>query len=154
MTAPAAASRRAAAGLAALAGLATFLLLHLIFTLTWNALFAARPWPGYEAAMQGGAVEPWFVHSPASLGLTRAVLFTGALAIALIGRRARWLTALAFWAGASAGVMLTYATTTVRSLPWGWLGFFLYPFRVLLPIVLGTAIGELARRSILPLRRV
>ena len=153
MTAAAAAHRPAAAALAGLAGLATLLLLHLFFTLSWDALFAPRPWPGYETAMRAGTIEPWFVHSPASLWLTRAVVFAAALTIALLGRRARWWNALAFWGGSAAGIMLTYATTTVRSLPWGWLGFVLYPFRVLIPIVLGTALGELARRTILPHRR-
>jgi hypothetical protein len=153
VTDPAAASRRAAAGLALLAGLALFLLLHLFFFLAWDAVFAPRPWPGYEDAMRSGTIEPWFVHSPASLWLTRAVVFAAALAIALASHRARWSNALAFWAGTAGGVVVTYATTTVRSLPWGWLGFVLYPLRVLIPVVLGTALGELARRTILPPRR-
>ena len=153
MTDSAAASRRAAAGLAVLAGLATFLLLHLFFFLAWDAVFVAHPWPGYETAMQSGTIEPWFVHSPVSLWLTRTVLFALPLAMALAARRARWATALAFWAGTASGIVLTYATTTIRTLPWGWLGYVLYPFRALIPIVLGTALGELARRTILPPRR-
>jgi hypothetical protein len=150
---PAAAARRAAAGLAALAGLATFLLIHLFLYVAWDSVFAAHPWPGYEQAMRSGTIEPWFVHTPASLWLTRAALFAIAFGIALAQKRGRWMTASAFWLGTGAGVALTYATTAIRSLPWGWLGFLLYPFRTLIPILLGTALGELARRTILPPRR-
>lgn len=149
----AALSRRTAAGLAFLAGLAAFLLLHLLFRLCWDSLFALAPWPGYEESMRRGLVEPWFVHTPRSLWLTRVVFFALALGIALARTHARWSTALGLWLGAAAGIVFTYATTSVRTLEWGWLGFVLYPFRVVLPILLGTGLGELARRTLLKPRR-
>jgi hypothetical protein len=93
-------------------------------------------------------VEPWFVHTPRSLWLTRSVFFLLALALALSAGRARWPAATALWAGAGMAVIFTWAMTTTRTMEYGWLGFAFYPFRLFLPILLGTALGELLRRTL------
>ena len=135
-----------------LTGLLTFLVLHLLFVSAWDRHFAAAPWPGYEESARRGLIEPWFINSPRSLWLTRAAFFMVAL-VAALGRRAkRWPHAALLWAGGSAGVLATYATTRMPSLPGGALGFVFYPFRILLPVILGTALGELAGRTFLAVR--
>jgi hypothetical protein len=132
----------------ALTGLLTFLSLHLLFVGTWGRVFAAAPWPGYEESARLGLIEPWFVNSPRSLWLTRAVYFLVAAGFAA-GRRAhRWPNAALLWAGGASGAILVYATTNMPSLPAGALGYVIYPFRLLLPVVLGTALGELAGRTV------
>lgn len=131
-----------------LAGLLTVSALHLFFIWTWGRLFIVAPWPGYEDSARLGLIEPWFVNSPRSLWLTRTVLFFLALGFALGGRRGRWPRALLLWAGAALAVIVTYATTRMPAMPAGGLGYVLYPFRVLLPILIGTAIGELAGRTL------
>lgn len=138
--------------LVAVLALAVFLALHVVFRLAWTGFFSALPWPGYEESTRLGLVEPWFVNSPRSLWLTRVTFFCLAFTVVFVSRRARWRAVAAVWIGASAGIVATWATTATRSIDWGWLGFVLYPFRVLLPIVLGGAIAGLVRRTIPRLR--
>lgn len=132
----------------ALTGLLTFLLLHLLFAGTWDRLFAVAPWSGYEESVRVGLIEPWFVNSPRSLWLTRALFFAVAFGLAAARRAGRWPNAAALWAGGAAGAVAVYATTSMPSLPGGWLGYAIYPFRLLLPVVLGTALGELTARAL------
>jgi hypothetical protein len=134
--------------LSALTGLFVFLSLHLFFRWTWDRLFASAPWPGYEESARLGLVEPWFVNSPRSLWITRTVLFAVACGSAFWRRSGRWPNAALLWAGAAAAAIAVYATTTMPSLPAGALGYVIYPFRLLLPVVLGTALGELAARAV------
>ncbi len=123
-----------------LTGLLAFLLLHLLFLSTWSDLFAVRPWPGYEAATASGIVEPWFVHSPRSLWLTRGVYLALGLVVAQrAGNRPPAL--LALWTGAAAGTIFVWATTTMRAMSWGWLGFVLYPLRLLAPVLAGWVLS-------------
>lgn len=129
-----------------LTGLLTFFCLHLLFIVTWDRFFLAAPWPGYEESARLGLVEPWFVNSPRSLWVTRTVFFLVAFAFALGRRPGRWPRATLLWAGAAIALIVTYGTSRMPSLPVGGWGFFIYPFRLLLPIVLGTAIGEFGRR--------
>lgn len=128
-----------------LSGLLAFLLLHLLFVLHWQ-WFAAAPWPGYEAATARGIVEPWFVHTPRSLWLTRAVLFLIAATFAFARSSSTLATAISIWLGAGIATVITYGTTLLPSLPWGWLGFLIYPLRLALPILLGTVAGALVGR--------
>jgi len=138
---------RAGRGLATLlTGTLVFLLLHLVFVFGWSRFFLAAPWPGYEESARRGLLEPWFINTPRSLWLTRTAFFTLAFVNAVARGRHRWPAALLLWTGAAAGVVATYATTSMPALPSGGLGYILYPFRLLLPIVLGTALGELLRR--------
>lgn len=134
-----------------LSGLLAFLLLHLLFVLHWQ-WFAAAPWPGYEAATARGIVEPWFVHTPRSLWLTRGVLFLIAATFALARPSSRMATAISIWLGAGIAALITYATTSLPSLPWGWLGFAIYPLRLALPVLLGAVAGALLARFRTPHR--
>lgn len=129
-------------------GLAIYLALHMVFVMAWAGFFSQVPWPGYEDSMALGLVEPWFINSPRSLWLTRFVLFATAFAIALATRRAHWSGAFALWLGAGAGIAATWATTSMRGLEGGTLGYVFYPFRVALPILLGTGLGALAVRTL------
>ncbi len=110
-----------------------------------------RPWPGYEAATATGIVEPWFVHTPRSLWLTRITF--AALALVVVGRTEhhRLGAATALWTGAAAGIAFVYATTSMRHLAGGWLGFVFYPLRLVLPILTGalaaTVISRLRARA-------
>ncbi len=138
---------RVARGLATLlVGTLTFLVLHLIFVFAWSRFFLAAPWPGYEESARRGLLEPWFINTPRSLWLTRAAFAVLAFVFAFARRRRRWPGALLLWTGAAVGVIAVYATTSMPTLPSGGLGYIIYPFRLLLPIVLGTALGELLRR--------
>ncbi len=128
-----------------LAGLLAFLLLHLVLVWRWS-WFAAAPWPGYEQATARGLVEPWFVHTPRSLWLTRATLFLLSAGIALEWQGSRIEAMLALWLGAALGVVFCYATTSLPSLEWGILGYFLYPLRIGLPVLIGSAAGSLFAR--------
>jgi len=128
-----------------LSGLLVFLLLHLLFVVNWP-WFMAVPWPNYEAATARGIVEPWFVHTPRSLWVTRAAFFILAMVTVLLREGARSANAFAIWLGAGTGVALTYPTTSLPSLEWGWLGFPLYPLRLVLPVVLGAAAGVVSAR--------
>lgn len=134
--------------LSALTGLLAFLSLHLFFTWTWDRLFASAPWPGYEESARLGLIEPWFVNSPRSLWITRAVFFAAASGLAARPRTHRWPNAALLWAGAAVAAVAVYATTSMPSLPAGTLGYIFYPFRLLLPVVLGTALGELGGRAL------
>lgn len=129
-----------------LGGLLVFLLLHLLFVLRWS-WFSAVPWSGYEAATARGIVEPWFVHTPRSLWLVRAVLFGVALLFSLRRTNGWLLNALALWLGAAAGVAFAYATTSLPALEWGSLGYLLYPMRVMLPVLAGALVGAILSRS-------
>lgn len=128
-----------------LSGLLVFLLLHLLFVVNWP-WFMAVPWPGYELATARGLVEPWFVHTPRSLWVTRAAFFILAMVTVLLRTGARSANALAIWLGAATGVALSYARTSLPSLEWGWLGFLLYPLRLVLPVLLGAAAGIVGAR--------
>lgn len=128
-----------------LGGLLAFLLLHFLFVLNWS-WFAAAPWPGYEAAMARGIVEPWFVHTPRSLWLTRAAIFLLAMTAALLRMHSTIATAFAIWLGAGIGIVFAYTTTSLPALEWGWLGFLLYPLRIVLPVLLGTVTGVVLTR--------
>ena len=147
MTGPAPAARRVPPSLAVLTGTAVFLALHLLFVLDWDG-FASPPWPGYDENVRRGLLEPWFVHAPRSLWLTRLVFFAVALGFAFAANRRRWLAGAMLWLGAAIAIAGTWATTTARTLDWGWLGYFIYPFRIVLPILIGTAMGDLARRTL------
>lgn len=136
----------------AVLGFVVFGALHLLFIAAWTDFFVLQPWPGYEESARLGLIEPWFVHSPRSLWLTRFSFFGVAFGVAFTRRHARWAGAAALWIGASAAIVAAWSMTSTRTLEGGGLGFAVYPFRVLLPIVLGTAIAELTRRTILPLR--
>jgi len=150
VTSAANAAKRGAGRLAALlAGFLTFVGLHVLFVLTWDRVFARSPWPGYEASARLGLVEPWFVNSPRSLWLTRAAFFAAAFIIGFGRRSGRWPRATLLWAGGAAALVAMYATTSMPALPAGELGFLLYPLRLFLPVVLGTALGELARHTFL-----
>ena len=140
--------KRAARGLAALlTGTLAFLLLHLFLEATWQRLFLVAPWPDYEQSARLGLIEPWFVNTPRSLWLTRITFFLLALGSALVLRRGRWSAAFLLWAGAAIGVIAMYASTSMPALPSGRVGYVIYPFRVLLPILLGTAAAALLRGS-------
>jgi hypothetical protein len=150
VTRAATAAKRGAGRLTALlGGFLTFAGLHVLFVLAWDRFFAGSPWPGYEASARLGLVEPWFVNSPRSLWLTRAAFFAAAFSVGIGRRSGRWPRAALLWAGGAAALVATYATTSMPALPAGELGFLLYPLRLFLPIVLGTALGELARHSFL-----
>jgi hypothetical protein len=129
-----------------LAGLLAFLLLHLFFILRWS-WFTASSWPGYEAATARGLIEPWFVHTPRSFWLTRAVFVGMAALIAFVRRSSRLAAALALWLGSGMGVVFTYSTTSMPSLEWGYLGYLMYPVRIGLPVLIGTAMGALLVRA-------
>jgi hypothetical protein len=138
---------RAARGLVTfMAGTLTFLVLHLTFVLAWRRLFLPAPWSGYEESARRGLIEPWFINTPRSLWLTRVAFFALAFVIAFARRRGRWPAALLLWAGAGVAVIATYATTSMPALPSGELGYIIYPFRLLLPVVFGTALAELLLR--------
>jgi hypothetical protein len=138
---------RAARGLATLlAGMLTFLFLHLVFVFAWSRFFLVAPWPHYEESARLGLLEPWFINTPRSLWLARAAFFALAFVLALVRRRGRWPAALLLWTGAATGVIATYATTSMPAMPAGKLGYLVYPLRLLLPVVLGTALGELLHR--------
>jgi hypothetical protein len=128
-----------------LSGLLVFLLLHLLLVVKWS-WFMAVPWPGYELATARGIVEPWFVHTPRSLWVTRAAFFMLAMVTVWLRTGARSANAFAIWLGAGIGVALAYATTSLPSLEWGWLGFLLYPLRLVLPVLLGAAAGTVGAR--------
>jgi hypothetical protein len=128
-----------------LCGLLVFLLLHLLFVVNWP-WFMAVPWPGYEVATARGIVEPWFVHTPRSLWLTRTAFFIVAMVTVLLRDGAQSANAFAIWLGAGTGVALAFATTSLPSLEWGWLGFVLYPLRLVLPVLLGAAAGVVGAR--------
>lgn len=128
-----------------LSGLLAFLLLHLLFVLHWP-WFAAAPWAGYEAATARGIVEPWFVHTPRSLWLTRGALFLIAASFGFAGGSSRLAIAISIWIGAGIAAGVSYATTSLPSLPWGGLGFVIYPLRLVLPVLLGTVAGVQLRR--------
>ena len=139
--------QRAARGIATVfAGALTFLALHLFFLLTWSRLFLVAPWPGYEESARVGLIEAWFVNTPRSLWLTRITFFGLALVSATVRRSGRWQGALLIGLGAASGVIGTYATTSMPAMPSGGLGYVIYPFRLLLPIVLGTALGGATHR--------
>ncbi|MGD8278870.1 MAG: hypothetical protein PVH00_12615 [Gemmatimonadota bacterium] len=139
---------RTARGFAALlAGTLMFLLLHLCFVTTWARLFLTAPWPRYEESARLGLIEPWFMNSPRSLWLTRIAFLLLAFAFAVARGRGRWPFAFLIWAGAAIGVATTYATTSMPAMPHGALGYVLYPFRLALPILLGTGLGALLRRT-------
>lgn len=131
-----------------LTGLLAFLLLHLFFGWTWGRLFAVAPWPGYEESARLGLLEPWFINTPRSFWLTRFTFFGIAFGFGYDTRPRRWPRVAWLWAGAAIGVAAVYATTRMPSMPAGALGFAMYPFRLLLPVVLGAALGELARRTV------
>lgn len=135
-----------------LTGLLTFFGLHLIFVATWDRFFLVAPWPGYEESARLGLIEPWFVNSPRSLWLTRTVFFLVALVFALGRRPGHWPRAALLWAGAAIALMVTYAASRMPSMPAGGWGFVIYPFRLLLPVVLGTTVGELSRRALIDRR--
>jgi hypothetical protein len=128
-----------------LAGGLTFLMLHLFFMLTWSRFFMPSPWPGYEATAVAGLIEPWFVNTPASLWLTRVTLFLLAFAITLFAAGRPGMVVPGFFTGAAAACASLWATTRAHTVEWGWLGFFIYPFRLLLPIVIGAALAEIIR---------
>ncbi|HUF67310.1 MAG TPA: hypothetical protein VMM79_01570 [Longimicrobiales bacterium] len=130
----------------ALPGLAAVIGLHALFVVTWDVLFAKPPWPGYEESARLGMIEPWFVNSPRSLWLTRIVLFTLAFGVVLSVRRRRAARVLALWIGVAAGVALTWATTTSSAFDGGTAGFFFYPLRAGLPIVVGGTAAALVHR--------
>jgi hypothetical protein len=129
----------------ALAGALAFFCLHLLFLFSWD-WFIASPWPGYAASTRAGFIEPWFVHSPRSLWLTRAVFFAVAFAIAVALRDRFIAAAFAFWIGAGIAVAVAWATTRAHTIAWGALGYLFYPFRLLLPVALGTLAGRIVRR--------
>jgi hypothetical protein len=130
----------------ALIGLLATLMLYLLFRAAWDTFFGVVPWPGYEESARLGLIEPWFINSPRSLWFTRATFFILAFATAMVCHDHRWSAAASLWIGAAIGIAATYATTTNRLLDWGWLGYAVYPFRVLLPVLLGTVIAELLVR--------
>jgi hypothetical protein len=128
-----------------LAGGLVFLTLHLIFILTWDRFFTTSSWPGYEASANGGLIEPWFVNTPASLWFTRATLFVMAFSITLFAGARPGSAALAFFTGAAAGCAAMWATTRAHAVEWGWLGFIIYPLRLLLPVVIGAVLAAIIR---------
>jgi hypothetical protein len=129
-------------------GAVTFVLLHLFMVATWRTLFAVAPWPGYEGATRAGIVSPWFINSPRSLWLARATIFLVAFLLAALRRTPPWRAALVFWLGIAIAVAAMYATTVLPSLPNGWIGYFVYPFRTLLPVLVATVAGDMVRRFV------
>lgn len=129
-----------------LPGFAATVGLHALFVTGWDALFARPPWSGYEDSARLGMIEPWFVHSPRALWLTRAVLFVLAFGIVLSVRKRRTARTVALWTGAAAGVALTWAATMSSTIEGGAAGFVFYPLRVALPIGAGALSAALAQR--------
>lgn len=129
-----------------LLGVATFVLLHIFMVATWGTLFAVAPWPGYESATRAGTVPAWFINSPRSLWLARATIFMIAFLLAALRSVPPWRAALVYWIGLALAVAATYATTSLPTLENGWVGYFIYPFRTLVPVLVGTVAGDVARR--------
>jgi hypothetical protein len=127
-------------------GAGTFVLLHVFMVATWRTLFAVAPWPGYEGAARAGIVSPWFINSPRSLWLARATIFSVAFLLAALRRSPPWRVALVFWLGVAIAVAAMYATTALPDLPNGWIGYLVYPFRTLLPVLVATVAGDVVRR--------
>lgn len=130
----------------ALPGFAATVGLHALFVTGWDTFFSRPPWPGYEDSLRFGMVEPWFVHSPRALWLTRLVLFALAFGVVLSIRQRRAARAFALCIGAAAGTMLTWATTVSSTIDGGAAGFVFYPIRVALPIVAGALAAAFAQR--------
>lgn len=129
-----------------LPGFAATVGLHALFVTGWDAFFARPPWPGYEDSLRFGMIEPWFVHSPKALWLTRLVLFAVAFGVVLSVRQRRAARTFALWIGAAAGVALTWATTVSSTIEGGVAGFLFYPLRVVLPIAAGAFAAVLVQR--------
>ena len=132
-------------GAIVLAGGLTFLTLHLIFVLTWSRFLDTTSWPGYEASAAAGLIEPWFVNTPASLWVTRCTLFAMAFAITFFTLGSTGSAAMAFFAGLAGACAAMWATTRAHTVESGWLGFIIYPFRLLLPVVFGAALAAIAK---------
>jgi hypothetical protein len=130
----------------AIAGFAVMIGLHALFVIGWDRFFAVAPWPGYEESTRLGMVEPWFVNTPRSLWITRAVLFGVAFGVVLPVWSRRLHRVLALWIGAAAAVAITWVTTTARTFEGGVAGFVYYPLRVGLPLLVGAVVALVVQR--------
>ena len=89
------------------AGIVIFVILHLHFVWSWDALYAAHPWRGYHP----GVAPAFFSTSPRSLLIASLVLLAAALGLTLIPPGQRPGTGAALWIGVMSAVVLVWIAT-------------------------------------------
>jgi hypothetical protein len=121
------------------AGAVIFLMLHLYFVLSWDALYAPHPWLGYAP----GVSPPFFTSSPRSLWLAAAVLFVAALGLTLLPAGREQRTAVALWVGVMSAIILVWlATARIRQDSNMWpIDFLFLAVMTGVPMLAGWAIG-------------
>ncbi len=132
--------------LCAVLGGAAVLVLQWHFSHAWSSYYSRFPWPGYQAAMQGGHVPAFLTSSPRSVLIGCVVLFMLPFVALRFGRLP--LSTLALWAGVMVALVAVWvATPQLRQDSNLWpIDLVVLSFITGLPLIAGVSAAVLIRK--------